>query len=127
MFERIYPEEEQRFFTDRKHLLALLSLSRDLLLQGVRKNLALSGFRRVGKTLALKEFLRRCQLDKESSVQVAYIDLPRLSFTPETFAIQFLGYQLYWFCNPSPEQRRLKTPNKLRIRSLLSEFRGVVR
>ena len=105
MFETIYPEEEQHFFTDREHLLSLLSLSRDLLLQGVRKNLALSGFRRVGKTLALKEFLRRCQLDKKSLVQVAYIDLPRLSFTPETFAIQFLGYQLYWFCNPSPEQR----------------------
>jgi len=105
MFETIYPEEEQRFFTDREHLLSLLSLSRDLLLQGVRKHLALSGFRRVGKTLALKEFLRRSLLRKDSTVQVGYIDLPRLSFTPETFAIQFLGYQLYWFCNPSPSQR----------------------
>ena len=65
MFETIYPEEEQRFFTDREHLLSLLSLSRDLLLQGVRKHLALTGFRRVGKTLAMKEFLRRCQLDKK--------------------------------------------------------------
>jgi len=105
MLETLYPEEEQRFFTDREHLLALLGLSRDMLAQGVRKHLALSGFRRVGKTLALKEFLRRSQLDRDASVQVVYIDLPRLSFTPETFAVQFLGYLLYWLCNSNPEQR----------------------
>ena len=96
MLETIYPEEEQLFFTDREHVLALLELSRSLLQQGVRKHLALTGFRRVGKSLALKEFLRRSRLSKEATVQVAYIDLPRLAFTPETFATQFLGYLLYW-------------------------------
>ena len=59
MLDYIYPEEEQRFFTNREHTLAVLGLSRDLLSQGVRKHLALSGFRRVGKTVVLKEFLRR--------------------------------------------------------------------
>lgn len=43
MFETIYPQEEQRIFTDREHLLSILNLSREMLTQGVRKHLALSG------------------------------------------------------------------------------------
>ncbi len=97
MLDYIYPEEEQRFFTDREHHLALLALSRDLLTQGVRKHLAFSGFRRVGKTVILKEFLRRHLAGQEGGpVAVAYLDLPRLAFTPEAFAVQYIGYLLYW-------------------------------
>jgi len=97
MLDYIYPEEEQRFFTDREHHLALLALSKDLLAQGVRKHLAFSGFRRMGKTVILKEFLRR-HLAEESDgpVAVAYLDLPRLAFTPEAFAVQYIGSLLYW-------------------------------
>ena len=100
MLDHIYPEEEQRFFTDREHTLAVLGLSRDLLGQGVRKHLALSGFRRAGKTVALKEFLRR-NLQPESAgsagdCRLAYIDLPRLVLTPEGFVVQYVGYLLYW-------------------------------
>ena len=98
MLDYIYPEEEQRFFTDREHVLALMWLSRDLLIQGIRKHIALSGFRRVGKTVVMKEFLRRSlsQAPHSTEVQVAYLDLPRLSRTPETFSVQYLGYLLYW-------------------------------
>ena len=103
MLETIYPEEEQRFFTNREHLLALLGYSRDLLTQGVRKHLALSGFRRVGKTVVLKEFLRRnrsfdhhSETAGEATVFIAYVDLPRLALTPESFSTQYLGYLLYW-------------------------------
>lgn len=97
MLDFIYPEEEQLFFTDREHPIALLNLSRDLLLQGVRKHLALSGFRRVGKTVVLKEFLRRSLLPGgQSTTVVAYLDLPRLARTPETFSTQYIGYLLYW-------------------------------
>ncbi|HNS51836.1 MAG TPA: restriction endonuclease [Anaerolineae bacterium] len=97
MLDYIYPEEEQRFFTDREHYLELLGLSRDLLLQGIRKHLALSGFRRVGKTVILKEFLRRHLLQEpEAPVALAFVDLPRLAFTPEAFATQYIGSILYW-------------------------------
>lgn len=96
MLDYIYPEEEQRFFTNREHTLSLLNLSHDLLLQGIRKHLAMSGFRRVGKTVVLKEFLHRKQQQAERPVLVAYIDLPRLALTPEAFAIQYLGSLLYW-------------------------------
>jgi hypothetical protein len=97
MLDYIYPEEEQRFFTNREHTLAVLGLSRDLLGQGVRKHLVLSGFRRVGKTVVLKEFLRRnLQPGHDGDCRLAYIDLPRLALTPEGFAVQYIGYLLYW-------------------------------
>jgi AAA+ ATPase superfamily predicted ATPase len=97
MLDYIYPEEEQRFFTDREHHLELLALSKTLLAEGIRKHLALSGFRRVGKTVILKEFLRRHLLEEtDGQVAVAYLDLPRLAFTPEAFATQYIGSILYW-------------------------------
>jgi len=97
MLDYIYPEEEQRFFTDREHHLELLALSKTLLAEGIRKHLALSGFRRVGKTVILKEFLRRHLLEEaDGQVAVAYLDLPRLALTPEAFATQYIGSVLYW-------------------------------
>ena len=100
MLDYIYPEEEQRFFTNREHTLAVLGLSRDLLGQGVRKHLALSGFRRVGKTVVLKEFLRRNlqpgSAGSAGDCRLTYMDLPRLALTPEGFAVQYVGYLLYW-------------------------------
>jgi uncharacterized protein len=101
MLEYIYPDEEQRFFTNREHHLELLGLSQDLLTQGIRKHLALSGFRRVGKTVILKEFLRRHLLHGlDAPVAVAYLDLPRLAFTPESFATQYIGATLNWLAEP---------------------------
>jgi uncharacterized protein len=118
MLDFIYPEEEQRFFTNREHLLAVLGLSLDLLNQGIRKHLALSGFRRVGKTVILKEFLRRKLLNNDSALDemnhqplIAYIDLPRLAFTPEAFAVQYVGNLLYWFVgNPQIRVESLLNP-----------------
>ncbi len=108
MLDYIYPEEEQRFFTNREHILAVLGLSRDLLAQGVHKHLALSGFRRVGKTVALKEFLRRnLQPGRAGDCRLAYMDLPRLALTPEGFAVQYIGYLLYWMIGDF--QRRIES------------------
>jgi hypothetical protein len=105
MLDYIYPEEEQRFFTDREHHLALLALSKDLLAQGVRKHLALSGFRRVGKTVVLKEFLRRhLAEERDYPTAVIYLDLPRLAFTPEAFATQYIGSILYWLLEQGDTQ-----------------------
>jgi len=122
VLEYIYPEEEQRFFTNREHTLALLGLSRDLLEQGVRKHLVLSGFRRVGKTVALKEFLRRTLLEgqhgagrEEAHYCIMYIDLPRLARTPEAFSVQYLGYLLYWIGNDSGTEHRFQS----RVENLL--------
>ncbi len=96
MLDYIYPEEEQRYFTDREHYLGLLALSRSLLAEGTSKHIALSGFRRVGKTVILKEFLRRHLLAGDEGVAVAYLDLPRMALTPEAFATQYIGNTMYW-------------------------------
>jgi AAA+ ATPase superfamily predicted ATPase len=109
MLDYIYPEEEQRFFTDRQRHLELLGLSKTLLVEGIRKHLALSGFRRVGKTVILKEFLRRHLREEtggpERPVAAAYLDLPRLAFTPEAFATQYIGSILYWLLEGSTAGR----------------------
>ena len=105
MLDYIYPEEEQRFFTDREHHLEWLAWSKTLLAQGIRNHLALSGFRRVGKTVILKEFLRRhLSQNAESPVAVAYLDLPRLAFTPEAFAVQYIGHLIYWLGRSGDEK-----------------------
>ena len=96
MLDYIYPEEEQRYFTDREHYLGLLALSKSLLAEGTSKHIALSGFRRVGKTVILKEFLRRHLLEGDEGVAVAYLDLPRMALTPEAFATQYIGNTMYW-------------------------------
>jgi hypothetical protein len=96
VLDYIYPEEERRFFTDREHHLGLLALSKTLLVQGIRTYLALSGFRRVGKTVILKESLRRHLLEKtDGGVAAVYLNLSRLAFTPQTvqeaFVLETLG------------------------------------
>jgi len=108
MLDYLYPEEERRFFTDREYHLALIGMSRDLLAQGMRQHLALAGLRRIGKTVILKEFLRResdrapggshpTPLDlAPSQVVVVYLDIQRLAKTPERFAAQYIGQTLAW-------------------------------
>jgi hypothetical protein len=97
MMDHIYPDEERRFFTDRERHLESLALSRSLLADGIRRHLALSGFRRVGKTVILKEYLRRHLLEGgDGQTVVAYLDIPRLALTPESFAVQYVGSILYW-------------------------------
>lgn len=44
-----------------------------------------------------KEFLRRNLLPGSAGeYRLAYMDLPRLALTPEGFAVQYVGYLLYW-------------------------------
>ena len=51
----------------------------------------------MGKTVVLKEFLRRhLETDPGGDCCLAYMDLPRLVLTPEGFAVQYIGYLLYW-------------------------------
>jgi hypothetical protein len=61
MLDYFYPEEEQRFFTNREHILAVLSFSRDLLNQGVRKHLALNNFPHIHDALALLRAVLQAQ------------------------------------------------------------------
>ena len=54
-----YPQSQQILFTDRDYYLSLLDLTRQALLAGRSQHLAFLGPRRIGKTLLIKEFIRR--------------------------------------------------------------------
>jgi predicted transcriptional regulator len=57
-------------------------------------DLHLSGLRRIGKSMLIKEFIRRHNADP--GVLNIYINMEELSEAPEDFAVKFIGWQLYW-------------------------------
>lgn len=71
---------DKKGFVERKYYL-------DLLAKNTGKNVALLGSRKSGKTLILKNHLEK--LDKK--YLKVYIDLEKLSLTPESFSIEFIG------------------------------------
>ena len=54
----------------------------------------ISGLRRIGKTMLIKEFMKRHIRDKE--VLPVYINLEEIAETPEDFALKFVGWHVYW-------------------------------
>ena len=91
MLDYIYRPEDQIIFTGRENELS--HLERHLL--GKRPaDLHLSGLRRIGKSMLIKEFISRHSAD--SAVLPVYINMEELSETPEDFAVKFIGWQLYW-------------------------------
>lgn len=71
----VYSEEQKRLFTGRKYYLELLRKE---------KKLILTGLRNVGKSALLKEFL-------SEKKQALYLDLEKISLTPEDFAVEVIG------------------------------------
>jgi biotin operon repressor len=91
MLDYIYRPEDQNIFTGRE--LEISQLERHLL--GERPaDLHLSGLRRIGKSMLIKEFIRRHNADP--GVLTIYINMEELSEAPEDFTIKFIGWQLYW-------------------------------
>ncbi|MBW2978471.1 hypothetical protein KY331_06510 [Candidatus Woesearchaeota archaeon] len=71
----VHSEEQKRLFTGRKYYLELLKKE---------KKIILAGLKNVGKTAILKEFI-------SSKKQALYLDLEKLSLTPENFAVEVIG------------------------------------
>ena len=90
-----YPLDQQRLFTNRERELAELAHYRQALHGGAAQHVALFGLRRIGKTLLLKEFLRRT-LAKDKSVVPIYMDFSYLSSSPENFSLGYVGQICYW-------------------------------
>lgn len=91
MLDYIYRPEDQTIFTGRENEIS--QIERHLL--GERPaDLHLSGLRRIGKSMLIKEFIRRHSADP--GVLPIYINMEELSEAPEDFAVKFIGWQLYW-------------------------------
>lgn len=90
-----YPLDQQALFTNREYELAQLYHYRQALLSGPVENMALFGLRRIGKTLLLKEFVRRT-LESEPGIAPVFMDFSTLASSPENFALGYCGLICYW-------------------------------
>jgi hypothetical protein len=103
-----YPQEQQALFTDRERELAELEYRRDQLLQNRQEHTSLFGLRRIGKTLLLKELVRRTLVQPEETpdegdetpadeIIPVYMDFSHICSSPETFATGYVGWVCYWY------------------------------
>ena len=98
-----YPLDQQTLFTNREDELEQLAYYRHALsrreLPGTVEHVALFGLRRIGKTLLLKEFMRRTLAETPVAAQgvtPVYMDLAALASSPENFALGYVGQVCYW-------------------------------
>jgi len=80
---------ETPIFTNREAELESLHLAAEALMKGRPRHIALSGLRRIGKTLLLKEFARRWEHPEE--VIPVYLNIEDICFDPAIFAQRFVG------------------------------------
>jgi len=95
MLERIYPEYMQSLFTNREKELRLLELIKEKVITGKPARISFFGLRRIGKTMILKESLKRC-LKAKSGIKGAYLNLEEFTTSPEDFALNYVGRTCFW-------------------------------
>jgi len=93
-----YPLDQQKLFTNRDYELTQLGHLVHTLETGPAEHAALFGLRRIGKTLLLKEFMRRL-LQTKPSVHPVYMDFSTLASSPENFALGYAGLICHWILN----------------------------
>ncbi len=93
--QTFYPLDQQALFTNREYELAQLAHYRQALGASLMEHVALFGLRRIGKTLLLKEFMRRT-LSEAPGIVPVYMDVATLASSPENFAVGYVGQLCYW-------------------------------
>lgn len=95
-----YPTEQQAIFTDREKELSELAFRCDQFRAGRQAHASLFGLRRIGKTLLLKEFIRRLlEVPVEAGeppIVPVYMDFAALCSAPEDFVAGYVGWICYW-------------------------------
>jgi AAA+ ATPase superfamily predicted ATPase len=100
-----YPSDQQALFTNRRQELATLDHYHHSLIDGRVEHVALFGLRRIGKTILLKEFMRRLR-EPNSAEQPVFLDFSIICSSPENFSLGFIGSICYWLLedgNRDPE------------------------
>ncbi len=90
-----YPSDQQALFTNRRQELATLDHYHHSLIDGPVEHIALFGLRRIGKTLLLKEFMRRLK-ETNAVERPAFLDFSIICSSPENFTLGFIGSICYW-------------------------------
>lgn len=91
MLEYFYRKDDQDIFTGR---MGEISLMESYLLSERPVDIHLSGLRRIGKTMLIKEFIKRHLAGND--ILPVYVNLEEVSETPEDFALKFVGWHIYW-------------------------------
>jgi AAA+ ATPase superfamily predicted ATPase len=94
--ELIYPENLRKIFTNREHELNLLEYFKTQHQRGNTQHSVLFGLRRIGKTLLLKEFIRKT-LSSQKDIIPVYINLEEITSSPENFAVGYIGSHCFWY------------------------------
>ena len=84
VFTLFYSKENQKLFVNREKELKILK---------EKSNFSIIGMRKIGKTLLLKEFLKR-----DNNVNI-YVDIETVDMIPHLFAQQFIGLCIKFFLN----------------------------
>ena len=79
-------------FVRRDYYLDLLDRNMDSFRKGAKKNIALLGPKKSGKTSIVKEHIKNSK-----DVVSVYIDLEKISLNPENFAVEFIGNTVFNF------------------------------
>ncbi len=112
MLNYFYRKDDRDIFSGREEELSLME---GYLLSTRPADIHLSGLRRIGKTMLIKEFIKRHIHDK--TVLPVYINLEEIAEIPEDFALKYVGWHIYWYYAKGD---RLPTPF-LHLPSLLFE------
>lgn len=90
----VYPSEERFLFVDREDVINKLDYELSRVRSGELRIVGLVGVRRCGKTLIIKEFLRRIWDDKD--VVKIYMDFESFPGAPSDFVDRFFSWIVYW-------------------------------
>lgn len=85
---------EKKLFSGRDFYFEQLQKNLEQLKKAQQRNIAIFGYRGTGKTILVKEFIRRI---KDKDIVPVYIDLNRLSLSPENLAIELIANISAWF------------------------------
>lgn len=85
---------EKKLFSGRDFYLEQLQKNLELLKKGQQRNIAIFGYSGTGKSYLIKEVIRRT---KDKEIIPVYLDLNKLSLSPENFAIEFIANVSSWF------------------------------
>ena len=92
MKENFYPESEQILFTNREIELETLDFYLEEFLNGIKENVCIFGLRRIGKTILIREFVKR-----HSEIKSIYLNFEFLFSVPIELSQSFILESAKWF------------------------------
>ena len=98
-----YPPGERKIFVDREQELERIKFALEGAKCGSKENIAILGLRRIGKTMLIKEFMRR---NHRTCIPI-YINVQRIMGEPMDFSQHFMLTTLFWAYHRDSEEKYL--------------------